>query len=239
MGSPVVSRAAGEHGVHCGVRFRHRFLHGECAGASGVGDRSHDSLAIRSAKERAAARRAGRGWIPAGRIRLGSRVGVRWKRSRQRMDPLGAYWGGSDRSGGAGSVRLEEGLAARRRMAQVPQGLRSGSHRAYRAARHRTWLQETLSQPERSHREPGQPSALHGRRRRRAEIAVLPRLGPDQRRRDHSVELFHGFGNLRTVPQEDLRRMERIVPPFRLVQQPVLSQGHRIHAGYARLATGQ
>ncbi len=86
---------------------------------------------------------------------------------------------------------------------------------------------------------PAQSSSHNGRRRRRSEIAVLPRFRANERGRHHSVELFHGFGNLRTVPQEDLRRMERVVPSFRLVQQPVLPEGHRIHAGHAGLAAGQ
>ena len=49
--------------------------------------------------------------------------------------------------------------------------------------------------PQRPHRQPADRPRVHARGRRRAEVAVLPLVGEDQRRRHHPVELLHGFGS--------------------------------------------
>ena len=82
------------------------------------------------------------------------------------------------------------------------------------------------------HKSPG-GAGLHGWRRRWPPIPVLPRIRENERRRNHPLEFLHGFGHLRRVPQENLRGMEEFLTPFRFVQQPVLSQSHREHAGHS------
>ena len=72
--------------------------------------------------------------------------------------------------------------------------------------------------------------------RRRTEVAVLPLVGQDQRRRHHPIELLHGFGDLRRVPQGHLRAVEELDAPLRVVQQPVLPEVDRVHAGRGRHA---
>ena len=81
-----------------------------------------------------------------------------------------------------------------------------------------------------SHREPADAAGVDGRGGRRPDVAVLPLVGPNQRRRHDSVGLLHGLGTVRRLPQGHLRAVEELGPPLRLVQQPVLPEVHRVHA---------
>ena len=59
----------------------------------------------------------------------------------------------------------------------------------------------------------------------------FPSSAQDQRRRHHSLQLLHGFGGLRRMPQGHLRAVEKLDAPLRVVQQPVLPEVDRVHAG--------
>ena len=59
---------------------------------------------------------------------------------------------------------------------------------------------------------------VDGGRGWRADVAVLPLVGEDERRRHHPVELLHGLGDVRRVPQGHLRAVEELGPPLRVVQ---------------------
>ena len=59
--------------------------------------------------------------------------------------------------------------------------------------RPRRALAQGEPQPQRPHRQPAGRPRLHAGGGRRAEVAVLPLVGEDQRRRHHPVELLHGF----------------------------------------------
>ena len=76
-----------------------------------------------------------------------------------------------------------------------------------------------------------QRSALDGFGRRRLAFALRAVFGADQHRQDYSVELLHGLRRLRPLPQGHLRTVEKLRAPFRFVQQSVLPEVHRIHAG--------
>ncbi len=83
---------------------------------------------------------------------------------------------------------------------------------------------------------PDQESAVRHRRLwrrkvRRPEVAVLAVFGQHERERHHSIELLHGLEALRRVPQGHLRAVEVLDAPLRLVQQPVLPEVDRVHAG--------
>ena len=67
-------------------------------------------------------------------------------------------------------------------------------------------------------------------------VASLAFRSAHEHRQDHPGQVLHGLEALRRVPQGDLRSVELLHAPLRLVQQPVLSQGHRAHAGRERNA---
>ena len=91
-------------------------------------------------------------------------------------------------------------------------------------------LSKSSTGQQRAHPECADRSDFHGRRRRRAEVAVLPLVGQNQCRRHHSIELLHGFGAVRRVPQGHLRAVEKLGASLRFVQQPVLPEIDRVHA---------
>ncbi len=56
------------------------------------------------------------------------------------------------------------------------------------------------SRPRSLHRQSHQPAAFHGPGRRRRTVALRAVLRADQHRQHHSLQLLHGFGDLRPVP---------------------------------------
>ena len=107
---------------------------------------------------------------------------------------------------------------ARSRGAHAGPALSRGLPRAERAA----------------HREPGAAAAQHGRRGRGPAVALLPVLRRHRQRQDHPRELLHDERQLRQVPQGHLRPVERVGAPPLVVQQPVVPQVDRVHAGRRR-----
>jgi hypothetical protein len=87
------------------------------------------------------------------------------------------------------------------------------------------------SRPECAHRESRLTSAFDESGRRRSRFALRSRLRANQHRPHHPFELLHGFRNLRRVPQGHLPTVEEFHAPHGLVQQSVLSEVHRVHAG--------
>ena len=63
---------------------------------------------------------------------------------------------------------------------------------------------------------------------------VLPLVGRHQRARHHPGHLFHDERELRAVPQGALRAVALVDAPLLVVQQPVVPEVHRIHAGRGR-----
>src|SRR5947208_955401 len=82
-------------------------------------------------------------------------------------------------------------------------------------------------------------AGVDGRGRRRTAFAVFSLVCEDERGRHHSVELFHGLGHLRRVPQGHLRSVAELGASFRIVQQSVLPEVDRIHAVGRRAAAEQ
>ena len=85
-----------------------------------------------------------------------------------------------------------------------------------------------------SHRQPHRGPGGDGRRGRRAGQPVLSVLGQHERRRDHSGELLPDQRGVRPLPQGPLRPVELVDAPLLVVQQPVVPQIDRVHAGRRR-----
>ena len=81
------------------------------------------------------------------------------------------------------------------------------------------------------HREPGASPRHHGGRGPGRAGTVLPLVGGDEHGRAGALELLHEQRGLCPLPQGHLRPVERVGPPLRVVQQPVVPQVHRVHAG--------
>ena len=84
-----------------------------------------------------------------------------------------------------------------------PQRRERGAACRRAAARDRD-LRQGQPEPERPHRQSVADARVHGRRRRRPELAVLPVVGEDQRRRHHPVELLHGLGDAAATCHKDI-----------------------------------
>ncbi len=74
----------------------------------------------------------------------------------------------------------------------------------------------------------------HVRRGARPEEPVLPVVGRHQRQGDHPGRFLHDQRELRPLPQGDLRRVALLDAPLLVVQQPVVPQVDRVHAGHRR-----
>ena len=81
--------------------------------------------------------------------------------------------------------------------------------------------------------------AVHGRRRRRSQVALLAFGGEHQHGQDHPVRFLHGLRPLRRMSQGHLPAMAEFHAPLRVLQQSVLSPLHRAHAGVERNARQQ
>ena len=68
----------------------------------------------------------------------------------------------------------------------------------------------------------------------RAAQPLLPLLGRYERSRHHPREFLHDERELRALPYRDLSAVEVVDPSLLVVQQPVVSQVHRVHAGRRR-----
>ena len=66
------------------------------------------------------------------------------------------------------------------------------------------------------------------------ERALLPVLGGDERGPAGPVALLHDERGLRPLPPGDLRPVELLGAPLRVVQQPVVQEVGRVHAGRGR-----
>ncbi len=84
-----------------------------------------------------------------------------------------------------------------------------------------------------------QPAAIDGPGRRGLAFSICAVFRANHGRAHHPFEFLHGQPRLRGVPQGYLRAMEKLDAPFRVVQQPVLPEGHRVHAGRDRHAAQQ
>ena len=88
--------------------------------------------------------------------------------------------------------------------------------------------------PRAPHRQPRPSAAQHGGRGPGARGTVLPLLGGDERGGDDPLQLLHDRRGVRAVPQGHLRAVELLRPPLLVLQQPVVPQVDRVHAGHRR-----
>ena len=72
--------------------------------------------------------------------------------------------------------------------------------------------------------------------RRRSRRPVLPFVGGNGGERHHPGQLLHGERLVWPVPSRYLRAVELVDAPLRVVQQPVVPQVDRVHAGRGRYA---
>ena len=128
--------------------------------------------------------------------------------SRSPLGPPGAHRDGAGRLGAADSIRAK---AAPR----VPKSIRDLAGLAAGLSPLGAPLRPREARPERSHLQPDARSGVDEPGRRRPTFAVLPLVRPNQHRRHHSLELLHGFRNLRRVPQGHLQPVEEFDAPLR------------------------
>ena len=82
-----------------------------------------------------------------------------------------------------------------------------------------------------SHREPDSDANQHGRGRRRTHEPVLSVVRRYEHRRSDPIRVLPDQRDLRQVSRGHLRSVELVGPPFLVIQQPVVPQVDRVHAG--------
>src|SRR5882724_12319113 len=70
-----------------------------------------------------------------------------------------------------------------------------------------------------------------GRRGRRTGRQILSELGADARRKKYSGEIFYAVAGMRALPWGCVQAVEQLGASFFFVQQSVVPEEHRVHAG--------
>ena len=81
------------------------------------------------------------------------------------------------------------------------------------------------------HQESSHGAAVHGPRRRRRARRLLSQLCAGRRTSQDSGEVLHGVRRLRALPSGYLQAVAKLGAPLFFIQQSVVSQEHRVHAG--------
>ncbi len=171
--------------------------------------------------------------------RIGRRRGnpARWRHDTAPASRRRPRRGVGVRRGAARSLLLADRLVSRRcRIAAGHARLDGDSHNGHRCGRRSSCPAADDVASRVSHRESDGCAAGHGRRRRRPEEPFLPFLGQHERERGDSRQLLHDLRELRAMPSRHLRAVALLRAPFLLVQQPVVPEVDRVHAGRRRNA---